>query len=280
MAQCTRSFRDMYNMVLKAPLLVFFVWTDNVIPGIVPKGDKDCERWHPTVRDGSAQRDHGKRSVGFKSPPVFRIRGAKHPPQSIHHRDDNNLTFLFALRRFLSLFSLHVQRTTLGTGDVESAIDPQFVVAAPSTSLLIANPPAVPIVSSARQCLTNKIGRTLNPDWDDNFQQIAYAVSIHPCLPRAKPRELPVNNEPPNISPDHDLTDSCGFKLPCHAVSGYGSGTPALDRTFLVLAIHYPSPNDNARRPINSRNAGRMGFRHRMSSMCFGPEMKVGLRSS
>lgn len=29
------------------------------------KGDKDSERWHPTVRDGSAQRDHGKHRVGF-----------------------------------------------------------------------------------------------------------------------------------------------------------------------------------------------------------------------
>ncbi|OJI79880.1 hypothetical protein ASPTUDRAFT_59898 [Aspergillus tubingensis CBS 134.48] len=212
MAQCTRPLRDMYNMVLKTPLLLSFVGSNNVISGFVPKGDKDSERWHPTVRDGSAQRDHGKHRVGFISlRPSFRIRGAKHSPLVtlfLHLDDNNHILWDYSI---LKLWNL--QKTQ--------------IVAAPSTSLLIANPPAVPIVSSARMTI---LGSTLNPDWDDDSQQIAYAVSLHPCLPHANPG---------------------GFELHYHAVSGYGSGTPALDRTFLYLPA-----NDNARRPINSRNSG------------------------
>ncbi|OJZ86084.1 hypothetical protein ASPFODRAFT_81883 [Aspergillus luchuensis CBS 106.47] len=213
MAQCTRPFRDMYNMVLKTPLLLSFVGSDNVISGFVPKGDKDSERWHPTVRDGSAQRDHGKHSVGLR--PSFRIRGAKHPPPVtlfLHH-DDNNLILWFRLTRIL-LLQIGYQQNALHSRDYSILklwnLQKTQIVAAPSTSLLIANPPAVPIVSSARMTI---LGSTLNPDWDDDSQQIAYAVSLHPCLPHANPG---------------------GFELHYHAVSGYGSGTPALDRTFLV----------------------------------------------
>ncbi|RAK94648.1 hypothetical protein BO79DRAFT_234297 [Aspergillus costaricaensis CBS 115574] len=233
MAQCTRPFRDMYNMVLKTPLLLSFVGSDNVISGFVPKGDKDSERWHPTVRDGSAQRDHGKHReselflVSQSLRPSFRIRGAKHSPlvTLFLHLDDNNphpLQYALHSRDYSILKPWNLQKTQ--------------IVAAPSTSLLIANPPAVPIVSSARS--------TLNPDWDDDSQQIAYAVSLHPCLPHANPG---------------------GFELHYHAVSGYGSGTPALDRTFLYLPA-----NDNARRPINSRN-WETGLQRLCRAMCSSP---------
>ncbi|PYH38354.1 uncharacterized protein BO87DRAFT_299323 [Aspergillus neoniger CBS 115656] len=257
MAQCTRPFRDMYNMVLKTPLLLSFVGSDNVISGFVPKDDKDSERWHPTVRDGSAQRDHGKHRVGQSLRPSFRIRGAKHPPlvTLFLHLDDNNHILWFRLTRIL-LLQIGYQQYALHSRDYSILklwnLQKTQIVAAPSTSLLIANPPAVPIVSSARMtCLTNEIlGSTLNPDWDDDSQQIAYAVSLHPCLPHANPgRWVPSIMD--SISPDYNLTDSCGFELHYHAVSGYGSGTPALDRTFLYLPA-----NDNARRPINSRNSG------------------------
>lgn len=180
----------------------------------------------------------GKRVVSCQSlRPSFRIRRAKHPPPVtlfLHH-DDNNLILWFRLTRIL-LLQIGYQQNALHSRDYSILklwnLQKTQIVAAPSTSLLIANPPAVPIVSSARmtvtefcyshsldllispyqptltyfdpvqtlkcnaircglgtrQCLTNEIlGSTLNPDWDDHSQQIAYAVSLHPCLPHANP---------------------------------------------------------------------------------------------